>query len=452
MTVEIKKIPLASPPRKQEPTPYFAKMPTMYLELIENKNKIKQHLVNTDYVPKSVSYSKPVYQPLSLNLNEFLPPPTPTPMLKEIKEEIKEESDVDASDAEESDIDASDLDASDEESEGNSDDAIASSDNEGSTMSNSNAEERPPPPRIEERPPPPRIEERPQIEERPPMVLPPRIEERPPMVLPPRIEERPPMVPQVEERPPLYFEEKREEIRAPRYELPPPVEIDVLEQAFSQRSGMPPPPSQFTQRVMPDAKYLETNPEEEHMKLELLDKFERLKRSDDAKKLNISIPSFNIHSDYSEMKRAYDNIKKRTTIEHSAETYKMYLGCGILLTEYILGKWLGFDMEGFTTQQMASMSSYEALLVELGEKSYVAEESAWPVELRLVGLITMNAAVFITSKMLMNRTGTDLLKLFQSMNIAGNGSSGIPQEPVRMNTQKRKMRGPNIDLSSLPDL
>jgi hypothetical protein len=44
----------------------------------------------------------------------------------------------------------------------------------------------------------------------------------------------------------------------------------------------------------------------------------------------------------------------------------------------VFGNFLGFDMQGFTKQQMLSMHDYERLLVELGEKSYVPEGSKWP--------------------------------------------------------------------------
>jgi hypothetical protein len=114
-----------------------------------------------------------------------------------------------------------------------------------------------------------------------------------------------------------------------------------------------------------------------------------------------------------------------------------------MATEFIFGNWLGFDMQGFTQQQMVSMNSYEKLLIELGEKSYVPTGSKWPVELRLLFLIIINAAFFIISKMIMKKTGTNLINMMNNMN--------TPRQPEASKT-KRKMKGPSIDIDDIPDL
>ena len=91
------------------------------------------------------------------------------------------------------------------------------------------------------------------------------------------------------------------------------------------------------------------------------------------------------------------------------------------------------------------MNTYERLLIELGEKSYVDEESQWPVEVRLVGLIIMNAAFFIVSKMIAQKTGTNIMSMINAMNV----NQQMPSAPPK---KKRPMRGPNINLDNLPDL
>ena len=66
--------------------------------------------------------------------------------------------------------------------------------------------------------------------------------------------------------------------------------------------------------------------------------------------------------------------------------------------------------------------------------------SKWPVELRLLFMIIMNAAFFVISKMIMKKTGANLMGMINSMNVQNQ-----PQ------AKKRKMNGPNIDLSNIPD-
>ena len=172
----------------------------------------------------------------------------------------------------------------------------------------------------------------------------------------------------------------------------------------------------------------------EDLKRELLFKFQLLKKSyKDAE-----IPEFNVHSDYNDMSKTYENTVRRLSLDSTVESYKTYLIGGFMLVEFIMGKWLKFDMEGFTQQQIMNMASYDRLLIELGEKSYMPEGSDWPVELRLLFLIIINAGFFCVSKMLMKKTGTNVMNMINSMNTAHN------LKP------KRKMRGPDIDFDSLP--
>jgi hypothetical protein len=196
------------------------------------------------------------------------------------------------------------------------------------------------------------------------------------------------------------------------------------------------------QPIVPDVGRMDHDTSKEDLKRELLFKFDLLRKSYPT----IEIEPFSIHSDYEMMKRTYDATIRRVSIDSSVESYKTYLLGGFMVVEYMLGNWAGLDMQGFTQQQIVQMSSYERLLVELGEKSYVDEESQWPVELRLLGLILMNAAVFVVSKLIMKKTGSNLLNMVNSMNQSAH------TQAAGASVKKRKMRGPNIDLDHLPDL
>jgi hypothetical protein len=182
------------------------------------------------------------------------------------------------------------------------------------------------------------------------------------------------------------------------------------------------------------------NNENEDLKREMLFKFDLLRKSYKEQ----SIPTFSIHSDLDMMKKSYDDTVRRLSLDSSVENYKKYMIGAFMLIEFALGKWLNFDMKGYTQQQIVSMSSYEKLLVELGEKSYIPEGRKWSVELRLVFLIIINTAFFVVGKMIFSSTGANIMNAINSMNIANQAPQ--KEEP------KRKMQGPSINLDDLPDI
>jgi hypothetical protein len=180
--------------------------------------------------------------------------------------------------------------------------------------------------------------------------------------------------------------------------------------------------------------------DDEDKKRELLFKFDLLKKSYKGQ----SVPEFTIHSDYKTMERTYEHTVKKLSLDSTVESYKTYLIGGFMVVEYVFGSWLKFDMQGFTQQQILSMSSYEKLLIELGEKSYVPEGSNWPVELRLLFLIIINAAFFIISKLILRKTGSNLMGMVNSMNATSTPASST-------GGAKRKMKGPSINLDEIPE-
>ena len=110
-----------------------------------------------------------------------------------------------------------------------------------------------------------------------------------------------------------------------------------------------------------------------------------------------------------------------------------------MFIEFVFGKFFKLDMEGFTQQQIVSMSSYERLLIELGEKSYIPEGSKWSVEWRLLFLVLMNTAFFVGSKLIMKKTSVNLMNMMNKM------GSSFKTEP-----KPAKMKGPEINFDDLP--
>jgi hypothetical protein len=184
--------------------------------------------------------------------------------------------------------------------------------------------------------------------------------------------------------------------------------------------------------------------EEEDLKRELMFKIDLLKKSYP----NSTIPEFSIHSEYTVMKKTYDSTVKRLSLDSTVDNYKTYLIGAFMGCEFVLGNYLGFDMEGFTQQQILTMSTYDTLLIELGEKSYIPQGSNWPVEIRLLGLVLINVAFFIFGKIVLKKTGSNFIGMLNSMNNKSanqNTSSSIP-------SQKRRMKGPDISLDEIPEV
>lgn len=140
---------------------------------------------------------------------------------------------------------------------------------------------------------------------------------------------------------------------------------------------------------------------------------------------NATIPEFTAYSDPEVMAQKYELLAKKLSLDSSVENWKRYMIIFVMGCEVGLGK-LNFDMEGFAQQQIASMNTYDQLLVEMAEKSYVPSGNRWPVEVRLLMMLTMNIVLFVVSKMIFKRTGTNLLGTINEMT-GVNGSITQPK-------------------------
>ena len=176
--------------------------------------------------------------------------------------------------------------------------------------------------------------------------------------------------------------------------------------------------------------------DQEDNKREYLYKFEILQKSYKTAK----IPEFTIHSDFQSVKRAYEDTLRMLTLDQTVDDYKRYMTMGFGAVEFVLGSIFNFDMAGYAAQQQLNMNSYERLLVELGEKSYVPTGSKYSVEIRLLFVIIINTAFFLISKIILKKTGVNLGNTTQSQ-----------QPQSQQPTQKRKMRGPVVNVDDIPD-
>ena len=238
-----------------------------------------------------------------------------------------------------------------------------------------------------------------------------------------------------EERPNESHDETRHEDRSSA----------VRESKYSRQNGQAPTLAELEaaghhriNKELPDITHSAASAlEEEDRKRELLFKFELLKKSYKTS----DVPAFSIHSDLPSMERTYEATLKGLSLDASVTDYKKYLVMAFMGIEFALGQFLHFDMEGFTQQQILSMNSYERLLLEMGEKSYVPGGSKFPVEVRLLFLVLMNSAFFIFGKMISRKTG------FNPTNMLSKMASGSTASTKR----KRPMRGPNINLDDIPE-
>ncbi len=154
-------------------------------------------------------------------------------------------------------------------------------------------------------------------------------------------------------------------------------------------------------KIYEDITHKETPVELEEKKQQLLFKFDILRKS-----YNKDIPNFSHTSDYDTMNRTYQQYIRKLYLDSTVEDYKKWLGMAFIGIEKFMGKVLKFDMEDFAVIQTQNMNSYERLLIELGEKSVLKDNRKTPPEMRLGLMIVMNTVFFVIAKMM----GEEMMK------------------------------------------
>lgn len=175
----------------------------------------------------------------------------------------------------------------------------------------------------------------------------------------------------------------------------------------SEESIIPPTYDQIVKNknINNNSKYISEDQEEINS---LLFKYEVLKKMHPNK----NIPTFSSFSDINKIRSQYDLLTKKLSLETSVDNWKRYMIIFIMITEVSLGK-MKFDMEGFSLQQLSSLSSYDHLLIEIAEKNYNITSIKWSAELRLMFMLIVNTVIFIVGKKINKESGLnigDLLK------------------------------------------
>jgi hypothetical protein len=380
--IKVKKIPLEA--KGFNYPQEFSKMPRLYLEIIENKDKIKQDLINTEH---NISYT---------NKKQYinLEPASPVKSEPEVEPELTVPTDKPEVEVENS-INFEVQEEEVEETENTNDDALSLrlqellGDNSDTSIGD---------------------------------FSPGSTNMKSPDSMPPKksVEMAKPIIKETPKSPNIISPKK------PKFASPAKPAAPSLKE-IEKQNGI------STNRNLRNLNAPgENDAGEEDQKREILFKFDLLKKSYPAS----DIPEYSIHTDLYVMQRSYKDCVRRLSLDSSVESYKTYLVYGFMGCEFVFGNFLGFDMSGFTQQQIISMHSYEKLLIEIGEKSYIPTEENWPVEVRLLFTIIMNAAFFIVSKMMMQKTGTNLMNMVNNMN--GSKVTDSKEQP------RRKMRGPNV--------
>ena len=228
-----------------------------------------------------------------------------------------------------------------------------------------------------------------------------------------------------------------------------------------QYTNIPPSLSEITEgKVQVDSNgirnldYITTDEkDEQEKKRDLLNKFAKLKKEYN----NAHIPNHTEHTDLMTLQKDYNSIKKQLEIDAKSLRYKQWLLYSFLGLEILLLNFGSFDdIRGFYNYQKNCINQYESLLFELGEKNYIQDEKKWPVEIRLVGVVAMNAAFFIGGKWAERKYGVNILTLFNPMNIPPPPPQQQRQQSpvgftpfVNPPQQKPKMRGPEFEFEDI---
>ena len=200
-------------------------------------------------------------------------------------------------------------------------------------------------------------------------------------------------------------------------------------------------------RVMNITQNSKTDEERNARRTELLYKFKTLR----SLYKGAQIPEFSEYTDVEVLERELLNQQKHLQLESNVENYKRYLTMGFGVLEFLVHKFLKFEeISGFASQQVLSMNQYEKILYEIGEKHKPTPGKGLPPEIKLMGIITFNAAMFVLMNMLTKGIGNPIMKNVVDPGMSRSSGPIKPSMASGLGAPGRKpMAGPDIDLDDL---
>jgi hypothetical protein len=152
------------------------------------------------------------------------------------------------------------------------------------------------------------------------------------------------------------------------------------------------------------------------------------------------IPDVNQFDSLEDIKKKYDKSFKEITLSEKLVSYQQYFTYAVYGIQFVCTNLMGINLEGFADQQLVMRDQYNAMLIELGEKSYTSFSMSLPVEIRLLGFVIFNAGIFwLTSKM--GFSGFSQPSSNPIHNGGGNSGNFKQSQPQ----QQKVMKGPSFD-------
>jgi len=138
---------------------------------------------------------------------------------------------------------------------------------------------------------------------------------------------------------------------------------------------------------------------------------------------DVSIPPNADSLEWKELQKIYYIELDRVSLSKNVESYKLIMIVLFFIVEGVGARIFKLDITGFTVHSWRSMTRYDRLLIELGEKNYSSFGENWPVEMRLAGLVLVNAIIFVLAKYIFKLTGQDASdEMFTMFNSLGSQS------------------------------